>query len=94
MPDDCEVTYAAIWDDQDLTSTEKLVMIYLKSHAYNQNGSRVFTSHARIADRTNLAVTTIGRAIRTLTRRGYIEKRLDAIAPMPTRGAVYAIKDK
>ncbi len=73
-----------VFENQELSSTEKLIMLALADHA-NDEGKSVYPSQSRIARKTSLARPTVNKHIQGLIdnnylyREGYREDRNGAL---------------
>lgn len=70
-----------VFDRQDLTASEKLVVLYLRRCA---NNAKAFPSYATIALKCSITRRTAIRSIKGLEEKGIIE-----IAARPGRSNVY-----
>lgn len=61
------------YSDANLTHQQKAVLICLAWHAKNRAGE-AYPSQATISARTGVCISLVGRAIKALCERGYIEK--------------------
>ena len=62
-----------VFDNQELSSTEKLVMLALADHA-NDEGKSIYPSQDRLAMKTGLSRETINRHVKRLIQKGIIRK--------------------
>ena len=64
---------SAVFENQELTSTEKLIMLALADHA-NDEGKSIYPSQDTLARKTSLARPTINKHIQALVDKGYLRK--------------------
>lgn len=62
-----------VFENQSLSSTEKLVLLALADHA-NDEGRSIYPSNNRISLKTALARGTVNRVIQSLCNAGYLTK--------------------
>lgn len=67
-----------IYEDPELTSTQKLVALALSWYAHSKDGSNAFPSVATLARRASLSERTVQYALKALMRRGHL---VDATPP-------------
>lgn len=83
-----------VFENQELSSTEKLIMLALADHA-NDEGKSVYPSQGRIARKTGLARPTVNKHIQTLIgnnylwREGYREDRSGTLEVSINIGKLY-----
>jgi hypothetical protein len=78
-----------IIDDPRLTANEKLVALTIARHQFY--GKPVVISHARIASRAAVCISTVQRAIRSMESKGY---RISLNEPGRTRCRVYQVRQE
>lgn len=78
---------SATFDNKDLNSTEKLVMLALADHA-NDEGESIYPSQQRLSDKTGLSRRTVNKIIGVLVEKGYLVK----VKVRPDRENVWEFK--
>ena len=64
---------ALVFENQDLSSTDKLIMLALTDHA-NDEGKSIYPSQYTLARKTGLTRPTINKHIQKLVDNGYLRK--------------------
>jgi DNA-binding MarR family transcriptional regulator len=62
-----------VFENQELSSTEKLIMLALADHA-NDEGKSIYPSQDRVSRKTGLSRRTVNRTTKTLVDKGYLRK--------------------
>lgn len=68
------VDLKSIWNDKQLKSNEKLVLIYLGSH-YNEKYGYAYPKREQIQEATGISLKTLNKILNSLEDKGYITRR-------------------
>ena len=63
-----------VFDNQSLSTTEKIIMLSLADHA-NDEGRSIYPSQSRIAKKTSLTRETVNRHVQALIEKGYLDDK-------------------